>query len=98
MLNSKELGIIKLLRKKEALHAEVASLLTATRLWCLKTEPAAVSAGVFAIQGDKKSPAVTKTAKHVGMIAGGTGELEKLTSAPYLLQRLYYAVTIGNIE
>uniref|UniRef100_A0A3B5MFD3 NADH-cytochrome b5 reductase n=1 Tax=Xiphophorus couchianus TaxID=32473 RepID=A0A3B5MFD3_9TELE len=27
---------------------------------------------VFAIQGDKKSPAVTKTAKHVGMIAGGT--------------------------
>uniref|UniRef100_A0A7N8WWW9 NADH-cytochrome b5 reductase n=1 Tax=Mastacembelus armatus TaxID=205130 RepID=A0A7N8WWW9_9TELE len=29
--------------------------------------------GVFAIQPDKKSPAVTKTAKHVGMIAGGTG-------------------------
>lgn len=29
--------------------------------------------GVFAIQSDKKSPAVTKTAKHVGMIAGGTG-------------------------
>ncbi|XP_077565274.1 NADH-cytochrome b5 reductase 3 [Stigmatopora nigra] len=29
--------------------------------------------GVFAIQADKKSPAVTKTAKHVGMIAGGTG-------------------------
>ncbi|XP_057712133.1 NADH-cytochrome b5 reductase 3-like [Corythoichthys intestinalis] len=29
--------------------------------------------GVFAIQDDKKSPAVTKTAKHVGMIAGGTG-------------------------
>lgn len=33
--------------------------------------------GVFAIQPDKKSPAVTKTAKEVGMIAGGTGE-EKL--------------------
>uniref|UniRef100_A0A7N6AVV9 NADH-cytochrome b5 reductase n=1 Tax=Anabas testudineus TaxID=64144 RepID=A0A7N6AVV9_ANATE len=29
--------------------------------------------GVFAIQPDKKSPAVTKTAKQVGMIAGGTG-------------------------
>ncbi|XP_054656752.1 NADH-cytochrome b5 reductase 3 isoform X2 [Dunckerocampus dactyliophorus] len=29
--------------------------------------------GVFAIQADKKSPAVTKTSKHVGMIAGGTG-------------------------
>ncbi|XP_029317834.1 NADH-cytochrome b5 reductase 3 [Cottoperca gobio] len=29
--------------------------------------------GVFAIQSDKKSPADTKTAKHVGMIAGGTG-------------------------
>ncbi|XP_051911561.1 NADH-cytochrome b5 reductase 3 [Hippocampus zosterae] len=29
--------------------------------------------GVFDIQADKKSPAVTKTAKHVGMIAGGTG-------------------------
>ncbi|XP_041819810.1 NADH-cytochrome b5 reductase 3 [Chelmon rostratus] len=29
--------------------------------------------GVFAIQADKKSAAVTKTAKHVGMIAGGTG-------------------------
>ncbi|MEQ2194221.1 hypothetical protein XENOCAPTIV_025589, partial [Xenoophorus captivus] len=27
---------------------------------------------VFAIQPDKKSPAVTKMAKHVGMIAGGT--------------------------
>lgn len=32
------------------------------------------STGVFAIQADKKSAAVTKTAKHVGMIAGGTGE------------------------
>lgn len=29
--------------------------------------------GVFAIQAEKKSPAETKTAKHVGMIAGGTG-------------------------
>ncbi|XP_044041954.1 NADH-cytochrome b5 reductase 3 [Siniperca chuatsi] len=29
--------------------------------------------GVFAIQPDKKSPAVTKTAQNVGMIAGGTG-------------------------
>ncbi|XP_061570246.1 NADH-cytochrome b5 reductase 3-like [Cololabis saira] len=29
--------------------------------------------GVFDIQPDKKTPAVTKTAKHVGMIAGGTG-------------------------
>ncbi|XP_049616867.1 NADH-cytochrome b5 reductase 3 [Syngnathus scovelli] len=29
--------------------------------------------GVFAVQDDKKAPAVTKTAKHVGMIAGGTG-------------------------
>uniref|UniRef100_A0A8C9X851 NADH-cytochrome b5 reductase n=1 Tax=Sander lucioperca TaxID=283035 RepID=A0A8C9X851_SANLU len=29
--------------------------------------------GVFAVQPDKKSPADTKTAKHVGMIAGGTG-------------------------
>ncbi|XP_034382648.1 NADH-cytochrome b5 reductase 3 [Cyclopterus lumpus] len=29
--------------------------------------------GVCAIQQDKKSPADTKTAKHVGMIAGGTG-------------------------
>ncbi|XP_076009603.1 NADH-cytochrome b5 reductase 3 [Genypterus blacodes] len=29
--------------------------------------------GVFAIQAEKKAPAVTKTAKHVGMIAGGTG-------------------------
>ncbi|XP_041833178.1 NADH-cytochrome b5 reductase 3 [Melanotaenia boesemani] len=29
--------------------------------------------GVFAIQSDKKSPAELKTAKHVGMIAGGTG-------------------------
>ncbi|XP_037615931.1 NADH-cytochrome b5 reductase 3 [Sebastes umbrosus] len=29
--------------------------------------------GVFEIQADKKSPAETKTAKHVGMIAGGTG-------------------------
>ncbi|XP_029351526.1 NADH-cytochrome b5 reductase 3 [Echeneis naucrates] len=29
--------------------------------------------GTFAIQPDKKSPAVTTTAKHVGMIAGGTG-------------------------
>ncbi|XP_014901058.1 NADH-cytochrome b5 reductase 3-like [Poecilia latipinna] len=39
----------------------------------LRTDPAAVSPGVFAIQADKKSPAVTKTAKQVGMIAGGTG-------------------------
>lgn len=44
----------------------------------VRTEPAVVSAGVFDIQSDKKSPPVTKTAKHVGMIAGGTGELEKL--------------------
>ncbi|XP_051249181.1 NADH-cytochrome b5 reductase 3 [Dicentrarchus labrax] len=29
--------------------------------------------GVFAIQEDKKTAAVTKNAKHVGMIAGGTG-------------------------
>ncbi|XP_061662212.1 NADH-cytochrome b5 reductase 3-like [Syngnathoides biaculeatus] len=29
--------------------------------------------GVFAVQPDKKSPAETRTAKHVGMIAGGTG-------------------------
>ncbi|XP_008313618.2 NADH-cytochrome b5 reductase 3 [Cynoglossus semilaevis] len=29
--------------------------------------------GQFDIQADKKSPAVTTTAKHVGMIAGGTG-------------------------
>uniref|UniRef100_A0A3B5BBL7 NADH-cytochrome b5 reductase n=1 Tax=Stegastes partitus TaxID=144197 RepID=A0A3B5BBL7_9TELE len=29
--------------------------------------------GVFAVKPDKKSPAETKTAKHVGMIAGGTG-------------------------
>ncbi|XP_030575642.1 NADH-cytochrome b5 reductase 3 [Archocentrus centrarchus] len=29
--------------------------------------------GVFAIQPDKKSPADTKTAKNLGMIAGGTG-------------------------
>ncbi|XP_029018811.1 NADH-cytochrome b5 reductase 3 [Betta splendens] len=29
--------------------------------------------GVFAIQPDKKSPAVTQTVRHVGMIAGGTG-------------------------
>ncbi|CAG04147.1 unnamed protein product [Tetraodon nigroviridis] len=29
--------------------------------------------GVFAIQEDKKSPAETKTAKRLGMIAGGTG-------------------------
>nr|XP_057934445.1 NADH-cytochrome b5 reductase 3 [Doryrhamphus excisus] len=29
--------------------------------------------GVFAIQADKKSPAVTKTSRHVGLIAGGTG-------------------------
>uniref|UniRef100_A0A3Q4AW69 NADH-cytochrome b5 reductase n=1 Tax=Mola mola TaxID=94237 RepID=A0A3Q4AW69_MOLML len=29
--------------------------------------------GVFAIQADKKSPAETKTAKHLGLIAGGTG-------------------------
>uniref|UniRef100_A0A669DCZ1 NADH-cytochrome b5 reductase n=1 Tax=Oreochromis niloticus TaxID=8128 RepID=A0A669DCZ1_ORENI len=29
--------------------------------------------GVFAIQPDKKSPAEMKTAKHLGMIAGGTG-------------------------
>lgn len=32
------------------------------------------SSGVFAIQPEKKAPAETKTAKHVGMIAGGTGE------------------------
>lgn len=30
--------------------------------------------GAFAIQEDKKSPAVIKNAKHVGMIAGGTGK------------------------
>ncbi|KAM3858950.1 NADH-cytochrome b5 reductase 3 [Diretmus argenteus] len=29
--------------------------------------------GVFAIQADKKAPPEMKTAKHVGMIAGGTG-------------------------
>lgn len=29
--------------------------------------------GVFAIQAEKKTPAETTTAKHVGMIAGGTG-------------------------
>uniref|UniRef100_A0A3P9HIT5 NADH-cytochrome b5 reductase n=1 Tax=Oryzias latipes TaxID=8090 RepID=A0A3P9HIT5_ORYLA len=29
--------------------------------------------GVFDVQPEKKSPAVKKTAKHVGMIAGGTG-------------------------
>jgi len=29
--------------------------------------------GVFSIRPDKKSPAVKKSAKHVGMIAGGTG-------------------------
>ncbi|KAM9705128.1 NADH-cytochrome b5 reductase 3 [Menidia menidia] len=29
--------------------------------------------GVFTIQPDKKSPAAAKSAKHVGMIAGGTG-------------------------
>ncbi|XP_071761747.1 NADH-cytochrome b5 reductase 3 [Centroberyx gerrardi] len=29
--------------------------------------------GTFAIQAEKKSPPVTKTAKHLGMIAGGTG-------------------------
>lgn len=32
------------------------------------------SAGVFAVQADKKAPAETKTAKHLGLIAGGTGE------------------------
>lgn len=31
--------------------------------------------GVFAIQEDKKSPAETKTAGRLGMIAGGTGGL-----------------------
>lgn len=29
--------------------------------------------GVFAVQPEKKAPAETKTAKHLGMIAGGTG-------------------------
>ncbi|KAK7891799.1 hypothetical protein WMY93_023762 [Mugilogobius chulae] len=33
--------------------------------------------GVFAIQPEKKAPAETKTAKHLGMIAGGT-ELEEI--------------------
>lgn len=33
-----------------------------------------VPPGVFDIQPDKKSPAVTKRAKQVGMIAGGTGK------------------------
>ncbi|MED6271291.1 NADH-cytochrome b5 reductase 3 [Characodon lateralis] len=56
----------------------LASSLKAARLvLCLNseagTEPGVVSAGVFAIQPDKKAPAVSKTAKHVGMIAGGTG-------------------------
>lgn len=39
-------------------------------IWCLNF----LSTGVFAIQPDKKSPAETKTTKHVGLIAGGTGE------------------------
>lgn len=33
-----------------------------------------ISAGSFAIKPDKKSDPVMKTAKHVGMIAGGTGK------------------------
>lgn len=33
-----------------------------------------ISAGSFAIRPDKKSDPVMKTAKHVGMIAGGTGK------------------------
>lgn len=33
-----------------------------------------LSAGVFAIQLDKKSLAETKTAEHLGLIAGGTGK------------------------
>ena len=32
-----------------------------------------ISTGEFAIQPEKKAPAVIKKAKHVGMIAGGTG-------------------------
>lgn len=32
------------------------------------------SAGSFAVKPDKKSEAVTKTAKNIGMIAGGTGK------------------------
>lgn len=46
-----------------------------------------LSAGVFAVQADKKAPAETKTAKHLGMIAGGTGKSReadpsRLTSSP----------------
>lgn len=36
-----------------------------------------VSSGEFAIKPDKKSAAVIKRAKNVGMIAGGTGESVK---------------------
>lgn len=35
------------------------------------------SAGVFAVQADKKAPAETKTAKHLGLIAGGTGKSQE---------------------
>lgn len=39
-------------------------------MWCCDSP----CTGVFAIQPEKKSPAVTKNAKHLGMIAGGTGK------------------------
>lgn len=42
-------------------------------VWCLIMF---FCSGVFAIQEDKKSPAETNTAKHLGMIAGGTGEIK----------------------
>lgn len=35
-------------------------------------------AGAFAVQADKKSPAETRTAKHLGMIAGGTGKNQEV--------------------
>lgn len=44
-------------------------------IWCLII---IFCSGVFAIQEDKKSPAETKTAKHLGMIAGGTGEIKSI--------------------
>lgn len=45
--------------------------------------------GVFAIQEDKKSPAETKTAKRLGMIAGGTGGI-KLGANPLKRDQLIH--------
>lgn len=40
-------------------------------------------AGVFAVQADKKSPAETRTAKHLGMIAGGTGKNQEVVCSTH---------------